>query len=378
MKKMTIIALFPLAIAALLAAGCGKSEKKGGPGAVPIPTLTIGHVGHDHHIALGVAALEPGLVEKKCGFRLVEEKPREVYRLMEGDVPLARLLVKKVGGGSRMPTAMSQGKINIGLGGIPAVIFSIDRGNPARILCPLNVDGDMLLVRPDFPAKNWKDFIAAVKNWKGTVKIGYKAPVAVAKLIFMKACEASGIVCAPAGSGKPGQVELVNLQGAGNTIPSLESGSIDGAVINEPYGSMAFHAGAARIVSLLADLPPKGMWRSHPCCCLCATEKVIAEHPRVVRALVGMIAAATDIINGNKKKAAEIAAEWTKNPLEVESMSVPNIVYTTSPGEAYRKGLFRWFDMMRDLGKFKGTLEGLTDEEAFARVHDLSFVKEKR
>ena len=362
---------------ALLLCACGGKTEQGSPGgaAPEIPTLTLGHVGHDHQIALGVAALEPGLIQERCGFHLEEKKPREVYRLMAGDVPLADLLVKKVGGGSRMPSAMAEGKLDIGLGGIAALIFSIDQGNKAKLLCPLNVDGDMLLVRPDFPAATWPEFVEAVKGSKEAVKIGYKAPVAVAKLIFMKGCEAAGLPCVPAGKGKAGAVELVNLQGAANVIPSLSSGAVDGAVINEPVGSMAVWKKAGRIVCLLSDLPPKGAWKSHPCCCLCATEKTIREHRKVVAALVKMTAAATALINADKARAAEWAAEWTKKPIEVERMSVPNIVYTVTPDEAYRKGMDRWFDMMRELGKFTGRLKGLSDAEAFDAVHDLSFVQ---
>lgn len=372
---------FILLVAACLVMGCGDKEgdvqpkTPAGTAAGQFPTLTIGHVGHDHQIALGVAAMKPDYMKKECGVYLKEMKPREVYHLMKGGKTLAEFLVKKVGGGSRMPSAMSEGKIDIGFGGIPAVIFSVDQGNKAKILCPLNVDGDMLLVRNDFPAKTWDEFVKAVKNSPETVKIGYKAPVAVAKLIFVKGCEAAGVVCAAAGEAKAGQVELVNMQGAGNVIPSLDGGAVHGAVINEPIGSMAVHKGTARIVCLLSELPPEGMWQSHPCCCVCATEDSINKHPKVLEHLIKMMKAGTDWINANKKEASKVASEWTKKEIEVETMSVPNIVYTSQPGEAYRTGLFRWFDMMTELDKFTGSLKGLSKDKAFAKVHDLSFIK---
>ncbi len=381
MKAFLRIATLAVMVCGLFA--CGGEDKEAvsesakTPAPLPgIPTLTIGHVGHDHQIALGLAAMEPEFMQETCGVHLKELKSREVYRLMAGDKPMAEFLVKVVGGGSRMPTAMSQGKIDIGFGGIPAVIFSVDQGNRAKILCPLNVDGDMLLVRPDFPAKDWNEFVEAVKNSPESVKIGYKAPVAVAKLIFMKGCEAAGIACVAAGRAGPGQVELVNLQGGGNIIPSLEAKAVHGAVINEPFGSLAVHKKTARIVCLLSDLPPEGMWKSHPCCCICATAETIEKHRDVLIALVKMMKAATERINADKVKAAEIAAEWTKKPLEVERMSVPNIVYIVVPGEAYKTGLDRWFEMMNALNKFTGTLEGLSREEAFDRVHDLSIIEE--
>ena len=383
MKRITVILL--LAALGLCLGACGEKAPDSGSAAAPpavaageIPVLTVGHVGHDHQIALGVAAMQPDLMESRCGAHLEELKPREVYRLVRGDRALCELRIKKVGGGSRMPTAMSNGEIDIGLGGIPAVVFSIDQGNGTRILCPLNVDGDMLLLRSDFPASDWEGFVAAVKASPAAVKVGYKAPVAVAKLIFEKACEAAGLACAAAGQGEAGQVELVNLQGNPNTIPSLESGAVQAAVTNEPVGSLAVHKGVACIASLLSDLPPAGMWRFHPCCCVCATDEAIAAHPEALGAFVRMMQAATEWINADKEAAASLAAQWTRKPLEVERMSVPNIVYTTAADEAYRTGLDRWFDMMRDLGKFQGELAGLSDAELFARVHDLSFLEAER
>jgi hypothetical protein len=108
-----------------------------------------------------------------------------VYELVEGEKTVAELHLEKVGGGSNMPAAMERGEIQVGLGGIPAVIFYVDKGSPFRILTPLNVDGDMLLVRPEFPADDWDSFVSAVKASEKPVRIGYKAPVAVAKLVFV-------------------------------------------------------------------------------------------------------------------------------------------------------------------------------------------------
>ena len=294
---------------------------------------------------------------------------------MKGEKALCKLLVKKVGGGSKMPSAMSEGQIDIGFGGIPAVIFSVDQGNKAKILCPLNVDGDMLIVAPDFPAKTWDEFVTAVKASTTPVKIGYKAPMAVAKLIFEKACEAVELPCVAAGNGQPGQIELVNLQGLKNTVPSLESKAIHGAVVNEPASSLAVNKGAARMVALLSDLPPDNMWLNHPCCCVCATEAAIEKHPEVMKGLVTLIKTATTWINANKVEAAKVASEWTKQDIAVEEMSVPNIVYMAKADDQYKTGLYRWFDMMDELDKFTGTLKGLSSDQIFEKVHDLSYVK---
>ncbi len=354
----------------LFLAACGRR------GGEELPSLSVAHVGHDHQLALGVAALRPEVTERACRIRLREEKPREVYLMVKGGKPEARIFIRKVGGGSRMPAAMERGGIDLGLGGIAAEIFAIDRGDPFKVLCPLNVDGDFLLVRPGFPAKSWEEFVRAVRASPGPVKIGYKAPMAVAKLIFERACDAAGIPRAASGLGRPGGVELVNLQGASNTIPTLESGAVDGVVINEPVASNAVLRKAARIVCPLSALPPRGEWVSHPCCSLCATEKALSGKRALVKDFLRLVVAATDWMNAHKAEAARVAHEWTRVPLAVEERSVPGITYVCKAGPAYRKGLDRWFRIMGKLGKFKGRLAGLSPGKAFEKTHDLSLLEE--
>jgi NitT/TauT family transport system substrate-binding protein len=89
-----------------------------------------------------------------------------------------------------------------------------------------------------------------------------------------------------------------------------------------------------------------------------------------------MMRAATAHIRENPDEAARLASEWTKRPIEVESASVPNIVYVMDPGDEYRRGLETWFGIMKDIGKFQKDLKDATWDEAFERVHDLSLIQE--
>jgi NitT/TauT family transport system substrate-binding protein len=243
-----------------------------------------------------------------------------------------------------------------------------------KILCPLNVDGDMLLMRPETGVSDWESFVEYVKASERPVKIGYKAPVAVAKLVFVGALDAMGI---PHGEeGVAGGVQLVNCRGGGKIVPSLEKGTIDGAVINEPFGSIAAHKGHGKIVSLLSALPPEGKWANHPCCCVCATEDAIGKHRGALKALLKLVHHGTEFIKENPQDAARLAAAWTKQDPAVEATSVPNIVYVTDPGEGYRAGLRTWLEMMAGIDRFENRLEGKSWEEAFDLGHDLSLYRE--
>ncbi len=44
-----------------------------------------------------------------------------------------------------MPTAMDQGMFDVGLGGVVAIAFHVDKGRPMKIISPLHSKGDMLV-----------------------------------------------------------------------------------------------------------------------------------------------------------------------------------------------------------------------------------------
>jgi NitT/TauT family transport system substrate-binding protein len=240
----------------------------------------------------------------------------------------------------------------------------------------------MLVVQPDMPVNDWPSFVAHVKRSPKPLKIGYKAPVAVAKLIFMRALKAEGIsyrvlgIEGGEGETQGGTVELVNLQGGQNMVPSLSSGAVDGFVMNQPQVSMAKVKRIGKVIAALADLPPAGKWKDHPCCCIVAPERVIAAHRPALKALMKLTLLATAMINADKTRAAELAATWTKVPLEVERDSVPSIVYLGEFTDSWRRGMIVWADMMNEIGKFTKELKGKTGD-AFLRITcDTSLIEE--
>ncbi len=330
-----------------------------------VPVIKIGHVGHDHQIALCIAAMQADRFEKEFGVYLKEKKPREVYDLIKDGKVLAEVQVLKVGGGSQMPAAMEKGEIAIGYGGLAAIVYFRDKGNAFKVIAPLHTAGDMLVMKKGIELNSWEEFVKYVKASDKPVKIGYKAPVAVAKIIFERALKEEGI---PFGvdvnlKDEAGMVHMINLQGDANMVPSLASGAVDGIVMNQPACSTAKIKGIGHIVCDLEDLPPTGLWKDHACCCIAATDKVMADHPDVVSALLEITVIATDYINEDKKKAAQLAAEWTKLPLEIELDSVPTINYIAEFTEAYIKNLIVWAEIMNEMNQFSGELKDKKGEE---------------
>ncbi len=395
MKTKLAIGVLLLAAAAFAAWKLGSSprpasspapsaaESPAAPGtskpAAGVPLIKVGHVGHDHQIALFVAALDAPYFKKNYGVWLEERKLREVFDLMKGGRRLARIQIVKIGGGSRMPAAMERGDVQVGFGGIAAFMFFIDKGVPLRVISPLHTGGDMLVVRKDIDVSDWKGFLEYVRNSEKAVRIGYKAPVAVAKVIFERALAAEGIPCSSAGGEeKPGSVVLVNLQGGKNMVPSLEAGVVDGFVMNQPQVSQAKVRGIGRVVCNLSDLPPDSMWKSHPCCCVAANLDTIRDYPDALEALLELVVLATERINADKALAVELTSRWTRLPVEVERDSVPSIPYLAEFTPDYLKGLENWAKTMNELGLFKGALKGLSGDAMLKAVCDMSLLERAR
>lgn len=342
------------------------------------PLLRVGHVGHDHQLALYVAAQAGSALEQTYGVYFKELKPQEVYDLYDKGRAVARVQMIRVGGGAKMPAALEQGHIDVGLGGIGPVVKFIDKGSKIRVLAPLNNDGDALVVRTAFSAGSWKDFIQAIRSASTPVRIGFKDPLANAFFIITAALKEEGIRMGqePAGpDGKPVQALLVNMQGEENTVASLESGIVDAVVVNEPSPTIVVHKGAGRRVVDLADIPPARKFAGHPCCVVAATEAVLKERSAAVTSLLKAVAAGADRMRRDRQKALDAQTAWTKTKPEIGRESLLHITYVITPEEAWLKGVERWIDTLAAGGHFQQNLKGRSSQEIRAAVLDLALLR---
>jgi NitT/TauT family transport system substrate-binding protein len=347
--------------------------------AAEVPELTVGHVGHDHQIALYVAADAGQGLEDAYGVRLAPLKDREVYELYDGGKKVAQVTLVKVGGGSGMPAAMEQGSIEVGLGGIGPVAKYVDNGAAFKILAPLNNDGDALLLRPGVAAQTWSEFVALAKNSGSPVKIGYKAPMAVAYMILTKALASEGVPFGPEPVAKDGtavKVLTVNLQEDQNMIPAMEAGTVDGVVANEPYPSLLVAKGLGRRVADLSALPPAGAWEGHPCCVVAATSQALEGKRAAITSLLKAILAGTDLMARDPEAAFKAEARWTKTPPEVARQSVPNVTYLSRPDERWQGAVTAWLELMASMNRFDKAFKGVPPAQVQATLLDLGPVTE--
>ena len=365
-----------LSVIAACLAGCEKKDS-GSPSDHAIPEIKVGHVGHDHHLAMFVAADNAAHYEKTTGIGLTPIQDRLQYELTDGDNKISDIRVIKVGGGSKMPTALAQDVIDVGFGGVAAVLAAVDKGAPIRLISPLHNKGDMFVVSPDFPAATWAEFVELAKKTKKPIRIAYKNPMAVAKVIFEQALTHEGITFSGDASAPNLRIHLINAKGGGKLNNAISGGLVEGYVGNNPFPSIAVEKGLARIVCDLEDLPP-GTFRNHPCCCIAATTDAIKNHPDEITALLLLFLQANETINTDLDAAVASATKWIGTTQTVEKMSIPTGGYSMEPSDQWHETMEKWAQAMRGLGALTGELKDLTTDQLAEHAYDFSLLNKAK
>jgi NitT/TauT family transport system substrate-binding protein len=371
MRKVTLISV-ALLIFTVFLTSCKQKDETGK--STKTTSLKIGHVGHDHHTALFVALDNASEYARQSGISVKVVEDRKFYELLDQGKKVADLEIMKVGGASKMPTALAQDVIEVGLGGVAPVLASADSGAPVKLIAPLHYKGDMFVVRSDFPAKTWKEFVTMAKATDKPLRIGYKNPVAVAKLVFEESLKHEGITYGgnPAQAGV--QLQMINVKGGDKLNVSLGSGLIDGYAGNNPFPAIAVETGIGRIICDLEDLPP-GTFRDHPCCCIAASVKTIEEKPEAVVDLLVLFMQGSETINSDLDKAVAAAVRWIGTSESVERMSILTSGYSMEPSEQWHQSMGKWIEAMNGLGIFKDKLKDLKPSDVPRIAYDLSLLE---
>ena len=374
MRKVAFISIALLIFTVFLTSCKQKDETETTTGTT---NLKVGHVGHDHHTALFVALDNASEYVKQSGISVKVVEDRKFYELLDRGKKVADLEIMKVGGASKMPTALAQDVIEIGFGGVAPVLASTDSGAPVKLIAPLHYKGDMFVVKPDFPAKTWKEFVAIAKSTDKPLRIGYKNPVAVAKLVFEEALTHEGITFGGDPAQTDLQVHMVNVKGGSKLNVSLGSNLIDGYAGNNPFPAIAVEKGIGRIVCDLEDLPP-GTFRNHPCCCIAANLKAIEGKSEAIVDLLVLLMQGSETINSDLDKAVAAAVRWIGTSESVERMSIPTSGYSMESSEQWQQTMDKWIEAMNALGIFKNKFKGLKSSDVPRTAYDLSLLEKAR
>lgn len=344
-----------------------------------LPVIRLGHAPHDHHAALYIAAQLPSYFQQQGGLYLKEIKFKKHYQLIDQGRKIADVMVHSSTGGGQLIRKLHENQLNVAFGGVPAIIQQIDGGSRMKIIAPVMSEGAALVMKNDFPASDWPTFIAAVKQRKQPLRIGYKIETSVQNLIFEQALQAEGISFSHSQDKTDVQVIVRNLYGAHNLIPALKNDLIDGFVVMQPFPALAEYQQQGKMISLLRDLPPAQQWLDHPCCAIAANDLMLHQHPDVLIKLVTLMLRANIYLQENPRKSASLVANWLGNPFAVEKLSLPTIKYLVDYSANWHQGVAFWISAMKEQSRLQGILKtGLQEKATEALLYDMSIFDRAR
>jgi NitT/TauT family transport system substrate-binding protein len=208
-----------------------------------------------------------------------------------------------------------------------------EQGMPVKILYLGHRDGSTVIVRKDIPAKSLRD----LRGMTFAIPSKYSNQY----LVIHKLMEDQGV--------KPDEIRFVELPPP-DMPGALAAKAIDAYFVGEPHAAKAEVDGSGRVLYYAKDI-----WPHFISCVLVAHEKLIREHPAVVRDLVRGIAESGEWAETHRLGAAKVASPYFR-----QDEKLVQFVLTQPPDRvSYRMLTPTDEDLgqIRDMGMKAGVLE---------------------
>lgn len=182
----------------------------------------------------------------------------------------------------------------------------------------------------------------------------------------------------------------ITYTGCGPMPMLLATGKIDGYMAWQPFIAVAEEAKIGKLVSYSQDLPPKGKWKDHPCCCIFVRDDLVERNPQLIADFCALMTVADEYVREHPDEAAEVAADWLVgggsmkygeiivSSVEVEKKSIPTIKFVTEPSDEWVKGNDLFLDVQRDLGYITERLKATGIEESHALLFNFTPYREAK
>jgi len=264
---------------AVIALGClGTDEDK------KITTLRIGYQPSTHQVAEMVAMEE--------GWWLADLAPFGIVKVEDFEFP----------SGPPEMQAMLGGNLDIAYVGAAPPISAIAQGLDAKIVAAVQMNGSDLVVRPEVGYEGPKSLVG--------LAVGTFPPGSIQDIVFKKWLQDNGI--------NPAEIDIKSM-GPGDATTAISAKRLDAVFLPHPAPSIIELGGNGRTVVASGE-----MWPNHACCCLVVSGKLMREEPELVEQIIKTHIKATEYINENPERAAEIYSAKTNQNLEVVSHSIEN------------------------------------------------------
>ena len=205
------------------------------------------------------------------------------------------------------------------------------------------------------------------------MRIGYKEPLAVAKMAIESAFNDEGISFSGDMLKKDVKVQMINVKGGEKLNSSLACGLIDGYAGNNPFPAIGFEQGMLKIVCSLDSLPG-GKLSDMPCCCIAASKKALNEKSEAITCLLALFIQGTELVNTNLDAAVQSACRWLGTSEKVERMSIPTSYYSMQESKEWQAAMSQWLKTMNKLQEIKGKLKGMKEPDVAGMVYDFSLL----
>jgi NitT/TauT family transport system substrate-binding protein len=309
-RPLIAVTLLAAVLAAALAAGCGSAPARA-------RVVRLGYLRNDLHQLAYYVAREKGFFTE------------------EG------LDVREAGAFSAGPeemSAFSAGDLDIGyVGAAPCITFVSQEMADVKIVAQANTNGTSILVRPGLD-------VSDVSGLRGRT-VAIPGMSTMQDFILRTALMQAGVDAA--------EVKIIVVKPP-EMLPALSSAQVDGAVVWEPYPSMAVAQNAGRVLINSSKVLP-----NHPCCMVVASSSFIEKDPDTVKRFVAAHCKATDYIRANPLEAADMAHLFTGQDTAVATAAMKNVKFSWRPDA---KAIQRYVEFMRQSGVVKDS-----DVAAFTR-----------
>ncbi len=337
-----------------------------------VPSLTVAYHRDDHAAPLFDACIYPKDFRARYGLFLKQVGERDSYSLADGTRSTLSLRLADCSTDSAVLTALLSGDAQVGILASEEVLAAVLKGEPVRIVAPLQRASDLLVVNPSVPVGNWKEFVAWVGARPQATTIGYVGQCSMGALGFMQALEYESVTYATDIPGLPSgpesaKVSLVQADDRAALEAELSSGRFDAALLPEP---------AATWVSVLlhcrkicrTDILPPGRFEDRPGTIIAATDSSIRTRGEDVGQFLELMAVATHYANNRTRNTLSAEYKWLGTSPWLESLPLINMGYSSRPDVAFTTGIWNWYFALRLRNAVPQSLAGFMEEKDWLGV----------
>jgi NitT/TauT family transport system substrate-binding protein len=279
LRRDFLIAALAIGLVTLIALGCiGTDEEK------KITTLRIGYQPSTHQVAEMVAMEE--------GWWLEDLAPFGIEKVEDFEFP----------SGPPEMQAMLGENLDIAYVGSAPPISAIAQELDAKIVAAVQKNGSDLVVSPEVDYEGPESLVG--------LTVATFPPGSIQDTVFKKWLQDNGV--------NPEEIDIKSM-GPGDAVTAISAKRVDAVFLPHPSPSIIELEGNGRSVVASGE-----MWPNHACCCLVVSGKLMREEPELVEQIIRTHIRATEYINENPERAAEIYSAKTGQNLTIVQYSIEN------------------------------------------------------